>query len=157
MNTITERNRSFVWGLIAALILLMAVLSTVACVGAPRSAEQFQEMPQEKYDAWLVRVGAWARVAAAQVAHDSPGSVENVREYAGLVRTLAGSEDPLGDAASQAGLVSPLIDLLVLEAKALLDARGGLPGGARLVQFLDAVAGGVEAGLPPSERKGGQS
>lgn len=147
LSTIDERNKVWTWAVIAAVLLCLgAVLSS--CAGAPKSPQQFEEMSEEDFQAWLTRVSVWAQLAADQVARSHPEDVERILLYASLVETLPGDPDPLGHAAGVAGLTSPIVAVLVLEARALLDAKGALPEG-RVSEFLEAVARGVRLGAEP--------
>ena len=149
MHTINERNRSWVWGLIFAAIFCMgAVLALTSCAGAPKDTQQFEQMDEADFQDWLTRVTVWSQLAADQVVRRDPDSAPKVVAFCDLVTTLGSDPDPLGAAASQAGLGSPIVAVLVLEAKALLNARGALPGG-RTQEFLRAVAAGARLGAQP--------
>lgn len=143
MRTINDRNRAWVFGVLSA--VLVGLLAAMACQGAPRTPQQFEEMSEEDFEDWLTRVHVWARIAGDQVARAHPEDVLKILSFCDILATMAGNTDPLSEAASQAGLSSPIVAVLVLEAKALLNARGGLPEG-RTQELLRTVADGARAG-----------
>lgn len=149
-NSIHDRSRAWVTGTLSAVLFVLLVIFGISrlasCTSAPKSVEQFEEMDDAAFADWLTRVRLWAHVAASQILTHKPEDAEKVLMYASLIEGLSDSEDPLAQAADVAALDSPLVAILVLEAKALLNARGGLPGGPRTSQLLHAVAEGVRAG-----------
>ena len=145
-RTIDERNKVWIWAMLAAIFLCLGAV--MSCAGAPKSPQQFEEMSEEDFQAWLTRVSVWAQLAADQVAREHPEDAAKIVAFSDIVVTLAGEPDPLNAAASQAGLGSPIVAVLVLEAKALLNARGALPSD-RTEELLEAVARGVRLGAEP--------
>jgi hypothetical protein len=156
MHTIHERTRlyfgSLFWAMVVGLLVFALVVASGGCAGVPRTPQQMEEMSEPEFDDLLVRVQLWSQLAADQVTRKHPEAVEKILMYASLVEGLAKSDDPLGQAAGIAGLADPLAAILVLEGKALLNARGGLPGGERTVALLGAVAAGIRQGVVASPR-----
>lgn len=135
----------FVW-LTAALLFAFAVSGCSVLRTAPQSVEQLETMDDGQWQSWLTRVEAWAR-AAGYTAVKQGAPAGKIQRY---VAELGAITDPSGDlltnAAKAAGLDEPIVALLVIEAQALLDARGGLPGGLRGLEFLHRVAAAVALG-----------
>jgi hypothetical protein len=121
--------------------------TTQGCAGAPKSKQQFEQMSEEDFQNWLTRVALWSELAATQVVRDHPDQAEKIKFYAAALDGLGAHPDPLVYAAKKAGLDSTLATVLVLEAKALLNARGGMPEGDRFIELLRTVAAGVRAGV----------
>lgn len=131
-------------------VLAAAIFLPIGCVtpgGKVVTPQAIKEMSEDHFAAYLERVGAWA-AAAGQMAVRQGADPERVSAYCLALEAIA---DPgsgsLAAAAAQAGLDSPLAQLLVMEAQALLDARGGLPGGARGLALLAKVASSVRYGV----------
>lgn len=133
-----------------------ALYTTQGCAGAPKSKQQFVEMSDEDFQEWLTRVSLWSELAAVQVARKRPEDAAKIERYAAVLDGLGAHPDPLVYAAEQAGLDSALATVLVLEAKALLGARGVLPEGDRFMELLHAVAAGVRAGVTSAAPKATQ-
>lgn len=147
-------NRKSAFEALFALIVLALFggtlsLGTGACVGAPKSKQQFEQMDEGDFQDWLTRVTLYCEIAANQVVRKHPERTEKLKDYADVLVTLASSQDPLGDAAQMVGLDEPIVFIVVLEGKALLNARGGLPGGTRTMELLHAIATGVRSGVQP--------
>jgi len=131
----------------ALAFLIVALVSSLSgCVGAPKSVQQVETMGEDEFEAWARRVEAWAGVAG-YTAVKQGADAEKVMVFCGALSAVTDTTgDPLGAAASLAGLDEPIVALLVLEAQALLDARGGLPGGSRGLDLLHRIAGAVAHG-----------
>ena len=136
--------------LIGLAALLCAPLFFSSCAGAPHSVAQLEQMDEAEYHAWLDRVAAWSTAAGATVAINAPGDVANVDTFAAAIAAAAGGPfDPklLVTASKAVPWASPLIAPLILEGQALLDARGGLPGGERGAEVLRTIATALRTGL----------
>lgn len=135
---------------ILVVTMLMAFGAFQGCVtpgGKFATPQAIKEMSDEDFENYLERVGAWAAVAG-QAAVRQGADAEKVAAYCAALEAIS---DPDGGslmaAAAQAGLDSPLAQLLVMEAQALLDARGGLPGGPRGKALIHKVAFSVRYGV----------
>jgi hypothetical protein len=134
---------------IVAVCLLLAA-PMLSCAGAPRSVEQLNSMDEAEYHAWLDRVGVWSEAIGATVAISAPKDVANIDTLAQtLVAATGGPMDPklIGHAARAIPWASPLIAPLMLELQAMLDERGGLPGGERGAEIVSTVAASLSKGL----------
>lgn len=145
----THRRAIWISRLVTALGLLGLGFFTSCTTTSGKFAtpKAIAEMSDEDFDGYLERVAAWASVAG-QMAVRQGADPEKVTTYCLALEAIS---DPDGGsllaAAVQAGLDSPLAQLLVIEAQALLDARGGLPGGPRGKALLHAVAHSVRYGV----------
>ena len=149
-----DRQRRRIWPYALAVLIGIAALLCaplfVSCAGAPHSAQQLEQMDEAEYHAWLDRVAAWSTAAGATVALNAPGDAANVDAFAAAIVAAAGGPlDPhvLVTASHAVPWASPLIAPLILEGQALLDARGGLPGGERGAEVLRTIATALRTGL----------
>ena len=151
MMNLNQRNRNFVWVCIAAFVVALIVIGSMAsCAGAPRSVEQLEAMDQPAYDKWLLRVRVWAQAAAWSYVDGDADRAVQARDAAAVVRLATGETIDLLRLLEKAGIDGPLAAVLAVEANALIEARGGWPTGPRLAQLLDTISAGIEAGAGES-------
>jgi hypothetical protein len=134
-----------------SLLAFFALVLATGCVGTGADRHvptptQLAAMDDAEWASYLKRVEAWA-IAAGYSAVEAGADQGDVVKFAEAVAAVTDTEgDWLAELAARAGLSTPIAQLLAFEAQALIDARGGLPGGLRLQEFLHRVAGAVAAG-----------
>jgi hypothetical protein len=146
---ITKRTERIVIFLVAGLLAVLAVsISGTSCAGAPKNLDQMASMEESDWQAYLLRVGAWSEAAGYSVVKAKPEEYDHIVAYSDLLASASaeGPADPISDAATKIAWATPMAKLVLLEGKALLDARGGLPAGQRGLALLHAIASGVRAG-----------
>lgn len=113
---------------------------------APRSVEQLAEMPEDRWQAWLGGVEAWS-AAAGEGAIALGAKLEEVERFTAELAKIEKPEGPwILELAKATGLPPTVAALIGVEGQALLDARGGLPAGARALEALGRIASAVRAG-----------
>lgn len=142
--------------ILCALVWLAASLLS-GCITTPQgdrrppTPTELAAMDQPAWQGYLRRVEAWA-AAAGYTAVEQGADADGVLEFAQLLSDVT---DPaqltLAPLAERAGLSGPAAALLALEAQALLDARGGLPGGPRGKEFLHRAATAFVAGAAQAQ------
>lgn len=146
-------NRNWLPRIISALVFAACVaIGAVALTGCTTPSgkvvtpQAIAEMTDEDFERYCERVGLWAQLAGQAAVKQGAGP-DKIFLYADAIEAVADpSADTLSAVAAQAGLDSLVAQLLLVEAEALLRARGGLPEGPRGLQLLAAVASGARLG-----------
>lgn len=156
-----KKNRSWLPRIAGAIVLVacgaVLILSLTGCITAgdgtrrPPTPTELAAMDEPAWQGYLRRVEAWAS-AAGYTAVEQGADADGVLEFAQLLSDVT---DPaqltLAPLAERAGLSGPVAALLALEAQALLDARGGLPGGPRGKEFLNRAATAFVSGAAQAQ------
>lgn len=144
---VTKRTERIAIFLIAGLLAVLAVsISGTSCTGAPKNLDQLASMEEADWQAYLTRVSAWSEAAGYSVVKSKPEEYEHIVAYSEMLATASSEGDPVSEAATKIAWATPMAKLVLLEGKALLDARGGLPAGQRGLALLHAIASGVRHG-----------
>jgi len=146
---ITKRVERIAIFLVAGLLAALAVgTSGTSCTGAPKNLDQLAEMEQPQWDAYLVRVRAWAEAAGYTLVKAQPDEYDHVVAYSEMLASASAEpgSDPVATSVSKIAWATPMAKLVLLEGQALLEARGGFPAGQRGLALLHAIASGVRAG-----------
>lgn len=146
---VTKRTERIVIFIVAGLLAALAVsIGGSSCAGAPKNLDQLASMEEADWKAYLIRVNAWSEAAGYSVVKAKPEEYEHIVAYSEMLATASadGVADPVSEAATKIAWATPMAKLVLLEGKALLDARGGLPAGQRGLALLHAIASGVRSG-----------
>lgn len=138
----------------SVLALLLALAVPPSCASAPHSLDQLETMDPAAYASWLQRVRAWSEAAGYTLVDGKVLRAQEVRDLAAGLRVVSGQPTAsidLAQLAKQAGINGPLALAVVMEGQALIDARGGWPGGVRRDELLGTIAAGIEAGAATAE------
>jgi hypothetical protein len=140
-----------------AVWIVLAAVFLGACVTAPDGTRrpptptELAAMDEPTWQAYLGRV-EFIATACGAVAVEHGMDADKVLEVA---QVLTAIEDParvdLYSVAVRAGVSPALALILTVEAQALLDARGGLPGGPRGIEFLLRAANAFVQGAAMAE------
>lgn len=147
------KNRSWLPRIISALVFAACVaIGAVALTGCTTPSgrvvtpQAIAEMTDEEFVEYGERVGLWAQLGG-RAAVKQGADPDKIVAYASAIEAVAEpSADTLSAVAAQAGLDSIVAQLLLVEAEALLRARGGLPSGGRGLALLKHIAAGARLG-----------
>lgn len=117
--------------------------------GGPRSLQALETMNEQDYAGWLVRVRAWSVAAGYTLVDQHAVAAGDVLNFASALRALSGEPSApidLAELAKKAGLNGPVLIAVVMEGQALIEKRGGWPGGARRDELVAVIAAGVQEG-----------
>jgi hypothetical protein len=141
--------------LVACVALVASLVS--GCVTTPEGTRrpptptELAAMDEPTWQAYLGRV-EFIATACGGIAVEHGMDADKVLEVA---QALTAIEDParvdLYSVAVRAGVSPTLALILTVEAQALLDARGGLPGGPRGIEFLLRAANAFVQGAAMAE------
>lgn len=146
-------NRSWLTRILGVLALVAcAAIGAVALTGCttpsgrPITPQAIAEMSDEEFEQYSERVGLWAQLAG-RAAVKQGADVGKIIAYATALEAVTDpSADTLAAVAAQGGRDSLVAQLLLLEAEALLNARGGIPSGGRGLTLLKHIAEGARLG-----------
>lgn len=131
--------------------LLGGCITTPSGERRPPTPTEIAAMDDAAWQAYLGRVEFLATAAGA-IAVEHGMDADKVLEVA---QALTAIEDParvdLYSVAVRAGVSPTLALILTVEAQALLDARGGLPGGPRGIEFLLRAANAFVSGAASAQ------
>lgn len=130
------------------LALILLALAVSGCVGAPKSLDDLDQMPQVEFEDWRDRTAAVAEEAAFAVVSDNPRRLEDVETLATALRALclgtvtADAVKALGMEPRYAGLIK----VATLELAAVIRQRIGPSSHPRLQDLVCAFASALETG-----------
>lgn len=135
-------------------LLVLAAITGCVGTGSDRrlpTPTELAAMDDAEWSGYMTRVEAWAAAAGYSAVEAGADANDIIAFSTALAAVTDTSGDWLAALAEQAGLDAPIARLLVLEGQALLDARGGLPGGPRAVEWLNGVAVAIVGGAASAD------
>jgi hypothetical protein len=150
LNRVVSAIGLAIWLILAAMFLGSCV-TTPEGTRRPPTPTELAAMDEPTWQAYLGRVEFIATMCGG-IAVEHGMDADKVLEVA---QALTAIEDParvdLYSVAVRAGVSPTLAAILTVEAQALLDARGGLPGGPRGIEFLLRAANAFVSGAASAD------
>jgi hypothetical protein len=142
------KQRNWLARLCWSFLLIACVGALSGCVSRGRvvTPQSIASMTDEEFGDYLGRVGLWAQLGAAAAVKQG-ADPDKIVAYANALELVTDpGPDTLSSVAASSGLDSLVVQLVLVEANALLEARGGLPAGSRGVSLLAHVAVSAKLG-----------